>query len=277
MTTGTLYLIATPIGNLADISSRALSTLGSVDLIAAEDTRHSARLLQHYEITTKVISMHSFNEEKQSRALLRRLLDGESIALISDAGTPLISDPGSLLVRLARESGVQVTPIPGACAAIAALSASGLSAAHFLFEGFLPPKAAARQARLASLRTQTATIILYESPRRVIKLIQDIIQEMGSERRVVIARELTKRFETIYCERADHILAWLENDPDQQKGEFVVLIEGAQVPDYDESEARRVLALLLPHMKVKHAASIGAELTGYKKNQLYELALTMED
>lgn len=277
MNSGILYLIATPIGNLADISSRAIDTLRAVDVIAAEDTRHSRILLQQYQVATPLLSLHAHNEQQQGQRLLEKLLSGASIALISDAGTPLISDPGYPLVRAARAAGVVVSPIPGACAAIAALSASGLPADRFLFVGFLPVKQAARQAKLTALVSETGTIICYESPRRVVDLLQDVVAVLGPDREVVLARELTKKFESIFGDCAAKCLDWLQNDSNNQRGEFVVLIAGATVVSWDQSRAKQVLELLLPHMKVKQAAAIAAELTGYKKNALYELALSLGD
>lgn len=275
MSQGTLYLIATPIGNLADISTRALQVLAQVDVIAAEDTRHSKILLAHYQVGTPMVSMHGHNEAQQAKGLLSRLQSGESVAVISDAGTPLISDPGFSLVRAARDAGVTVVPIPGPCALIAALSASGLPADRFVFEGFLPAKSAARRARLQDLRSELGTLIFYESPRRVLALLQDLCELFGEGRQVVIARELTKQFETIHGGALNDVIAWMQADENQRKGEFVVLVHGAKAAAFDVQRAQEVLSLLLPHMGVKQAANICAQITGYKKNALYDLALTL--
>lgn len=273
MPTGICYVIATPIGNLDDISKRALDLLASADLIAAEDTRHSARLLQHYEIKTRMVSMHAHNEAGRVQQLIGKLKEGRNIAVISDAGTPVISDPGFDLVRHAREAGISVVPVPGACAAIAALSASGLPADKFIFEGFLPVKTAARKARLQELNAESRTMIFYESPRRVLSMLQDVAEVFGGERFVVIARELTKQFETIYGDQVAAVVSWMKQDENQQKGEFVVMVHGAAKTQLDEQEALRVLKLLLPSMPVKQAAQIASEITGFKKNALYQLAL----
>lgn len=269
----TLYLIATPIGNLADITQRALSILAAVDLIAVEDTRHSAKLLQHYGITTKKQSLHTHNEAQQSGALVAKLQQGDSIALISDAGTPLISDPGYQLVRLAQEQGVKIVPVPGPCAAIAALSVSGLPADRFVFEGFLPTKQQARCNKLSEFQQESRTMIFYEAPHRIIAMVEDVGTVFGVQREMTIARELTKKFETIHRTSAGAMLAWLKADADQQKGEFVVLVHGAASENQDLDEARRVLALLLPEVSVKQAASLAAQITGVSKNKCYEIAI----
>lgn len=273
MNSGILYLISTPIGNLGDISQRALTILSEVDLIAVEDTRHSARLLNHYQISTKKMALHAHNEAKQSKMIVEKLLSGASIALISDAGTPLISDPGFALVRMAQENNIKVSPVPGACAAIAALSASGMPADRFVFEGFLPAKTIARQHRLQAFVNETRTVIFYEAPHRIIAMLEDVKKVFGDEREVAIARELTKQFETIHRDQVAPLIEWMQKNKEQQKGEFVVLLHGAGKTGFDEVEARRVLELLLPHMSVKQAAKIAAEITGFSKNKLYELAI----
>lgn len=275
MPTGKCYVVATPIGNLDDISKRALDVLASVDLIAAEDTRHSAKLLQHYQITTHMVSMHTHNEAGRVQQLMAKLKEGQNVAIISDAGTPVISDPGFDLVRRARDAGISVIPVPGACAAITALSVSGLPADRFTFEGFLPVKTAARKSHLLELQAEARTMIFYESPRRVLSMLQDVAEVFGGERYVVIARELTKQFETVYADHVAGVIAWMQQDENQQKGEFVVMIHGAEISQLDEQEASRILKLLLPTMPVKQAAQIAAEITGFKKNALYQLALKL--
>lgn len=273
-THGVLYIVATPIGNLLDITQRALATLRTVDIIAAEDTRHSQKLLAHYQITTPCLSLHGFNEAKRSTALLARLTAGQNIALISDAGTPLISDPGARLVQLVRAQGIQVAPIPGPCALVAALCAAGLSTEQFLFVGFLPAKATARQRQLNALRQQTTTLIFYESPHRIVALCQDIAAILGGDRPMVLAKEMTKLFETFFSGSASEVCAWLLADAMHQKGEFVVLVSGA--PDTSSNvsaEAEQVLRTLLAELPVKRAVTIAAQITGVAKNVLYALAL----
>ncbi|HVV69683.1 MAG TPA: 16S rRNA (cytidine(1402)-2'-O)-methyltransferase [Gammaproteobacteria bacterium] len=272
---GTLYIVATPIGNLRDITQRALEVLNAVDLIAAEDTRHSQALLQHYHINTPLISLHEFNESKRIGLLLSRLEQGNNIALISDAGTPLISDPGYLLVQAVRAAAMTVTPIPGCCAAIAALSAAGLPTESFIFAGFLSSKAGERKQRLESLRTQPATLIFYEAPHRILKLLQDIMGIFEEKRRIVLVKELTKTFETFFAGTAAEVYNWLKADPYHQKGEFVVLVEGASLEKNSEipQEAQRILALLCDELPLKQAALLTAKITGVKKNVLYNFAV----
>ncbi|MCL5975298.1 MAG: 16S rRNA (cytidine(1402)-2'-O)-methyltransferase [Gammaproteobacteria bacterium] len=275
--TAALYIVATPIGNLADISARAIEVLSSVDLIAAEDTRHSKYLLQHHGIETSTISLHEHNEQQRSELLLARIAAGESIALISDAGTPLISDPGFRLVNMAREQGIKVIPIPGACAVITALSASGLSAERFAFEGFLPPKSTARRQVLEKLANEPRTLIFYESPKRMVASLQDMLAVFGGERKACLARELTKMFETIVTLPLAELVEVVINDPNHQKGEIVLLIEGqSTVVDSDEAEQARVLQILLQEVPLKQAASITASILGIKKNQAYDMALKLQ-
>ena len=276
-TTAALYIVATPIGNLADISARAIEVLSSVDVIAAEDTRHSKYLLQHHGIETSTISLHEHNEQQRSELLLSRIAAGESIALISDAGTPLISDPGYRLVNMAREQGIKVIPIPGACAVIAALSASGLSAERFAFEGFLPPKSTARRQALESLANEPRTLIFYESPKRMVASLQDMLTVFGGERKACLARELTKMFETIVTLPLAELVDVVINDANHQKGEIVLLVEGqSTVVDRDEAEEVRVLQLLLNEVPLKQAATITASILGIKKNKAYEMALKLQ-
>lgn len=278
-----LYIVATPIGNLADMSPRAISVLSGVDFIAAEDTRHSAPLLRYFGIKTHCIALHEHNERVASAPLVERLLTGASIALISDAGTPLISDPGYHLVAAARAQGICIIPIPGPCALISALSASGLPSDRFIFEGFLSARASARRRRLEELRTETRTLIFYESPHRIVECLDDLISVFGADRHGVIARELTKLFETIRDDTLATLSAWLRADPNQQKGEFVVLVHGVvqagglKIPDEPDHEAQRVLGILLAELPVKQAAALAAQITGAKKNALYEFALRQKN
>ncbi|MBX9762672.1 MAG: 16S rRNA (cytidine(1402)-2'-O)-methyltransferase [Pseudomonadaceae bacterium] len=273
---GSLYVVATPIGNLDDISARALNVLRSVSLIAAEDTRHSARLMQHFGIPTPLAACHEHNERDQGGRFLARLLAGDDVALISDAGTPLISDPGYHLVRQARAAGVAVVPVPGACALIAALSAAGLPSDRFIFEGFLPAKAAGRRARLEHVKEEPRTLIFYEAPHRILECLQDMQAVFGDERPALLARELTKTFETLKGMPLAELAAWVAADSNQQRGECVVLVAGWQAPEGEEavsSEAMRVLDLLLAEMPLKRASALAAEITGVRKNLLYQVAL----
>ncbi|MGM8228708.1 16S rRNA (cytidine(1402)-2'-O)-methyltransferase [Cellvibrio sp. ARAG 10.3] len=273
--TGVLYVVATPIGNLADMVPRAVEALQTVALIAAEDTRHSSRLLAHFDIKTPAIAYHDHSDDQRTEHILQRLLSGEHVALISDAGTPLVSDPGYRLVREARQAGIQVVPIPGACAMIAALSAAGLPSDRFAFEGFLPAKQTARCSVLQSLVNETRTLIFYEAPHRILETLRDIAQIFGAEREVVIARELTKTFETIRGGPVAEITDWVAGDSNQQRGEIVLLIRGASAPTASDmnAEAERVMRVLLEDLPIKQAASLGAKLTGLKKNFLYQWAL----
>lgn len=275
-TIGTLYVVATPIGNLDDMSARALKVLGSVTLIAAEDTRHSIRLLQHFGIGTPLAACHEHNERDEGGRFLTRLLAGDDVALISDAGTPLISDPGYHLVRQARAAGVDVVPVPGACALIAALSAAGLPSDRFIFEGFLPAKAVGRRARLEQVREEPRTLIFYEAPHRILECLQDMEAVFGADRPALLARELTKTFETLKGLPLGELHTFVASDSNQQRGECVVLVAGWSAPDDEQavgSEALRVLDLLLAEMPLKRAAALAAEITGVRKNLLYQAAL----
>ncbi|HWV13922.1 MAG TPA: 16S rRNA (cytidine(1402)-2'-O)-methyltransferase [Cellvibrio sp.] len=273
--TGTLYVVATPIGNLADMVPRAVETLQTVALIAAEDTRHSARLLAHFDIKTPAVAYHDHSDERRTENLLKHLLAGEHIALISDAGTPLVSDPGYRLVRKARDLGVTVVPIPGACAMIAALSAAGLPSDRFAFEGFLPAKEVARRSQLQTLARDTRTLIFYEAPHRILETLHDIANVFGGDREVVVAREISKTFETIKGGTVAAVTAWVEADSNQQRGEIVLLVHGAS--NLDEAaispEQERIMEILLEDLAMKQAAAIGAKITGLKKNYLYQWAL----
>ncbi|GFM55068.1 ribosomal RNA small subunit methyltransferase I [Pseudomonas cichorii] len=275
-TLGSLYVVATPIGNLDDMSVRALKVLRDVALIAAEDTRHSSRLMQHFGISTPLAACHEHNERDEGSRFITRLLAGDDVALISDAGTPLISDPGYHLVRQARAAGVQVVPVPGACALIAALSAAGLPSDRFIFEGFLPAKAAGRKGRLEMLREEPRTLIFYEAPHRILECLQDMEQVFGPDRPALLARELTKTFETLKGLPLAQLRAFVEGDSNQQRGECVVLVAGWTPPEDEDvvgAEARRVLDLLLEEMPLKRAAALAAEITGVRKNLLYQVAL----
>ncbi|MDI9730314.1 16S rRNA (cytidine(1402)-2'-O)-methyltransferase [Stutzerimonas stutzeri] len=273
---GTLYVVATPIGNLEDISARALRVLREVALIAAEDTRHSSRLLAHFGIQTPLAACHEHNERNEGGRFIARLQAGDDVALISDAGTPLISDPGYHLVRQARAAGVVVVPVPGACALIAALSAAGLPSDRFIFEGFLPAKAAARRSRLEALKAEPRTLIFYEAPHRILESLGDFEDLFGGERMAVLGRELTKTFETLKGLPLGALRAWVEADSNQQRGECVLLVEGWEAPQGESAvsaEALRVLDLLLAEMPLKRAAAVAADITGVRKNLLYQAAL----
>lgn len=275
---GTLYVVATPIGNLEDMTPRAARVLSEADLIAAEDTRHSGRLLRHFGIGTKTEAIHEHNERSQVPRLVEILKGGKSIAFITDAGTPLVSDPGFHLVRAARQAGIRVVPVPGACAAIAALSAAGLPSDRFVFEGFPPAKSAARRAVFGKLREESRTLIFYESPHRILESLKDMSEVFGPGREAVLARELTKQFETLRAGGLGELLEWVGRDADQQLGEFVILIHGlprAEREVVDEA-AERVLKILLDELPVSQATALAARITGLKKNKLYEYALALK-
>ena len=274
-----LYVVATPIGNLGDITLRALETLKMVDAIAAEDTRHTSGLLSHFGISKKLIAVHQHNEQQSAEALIARLQAGENIALVTDAGTPAVSDPGAIVVAAVRAAGFKVVPIPGASAVIAALSASGITQNGFYFHGFLPASGAARRKMLEHLKPLTVTLVLYEAPHRIIECVQDVAKVLGDERQITLARELTKTFETIYTCPASRIDAWLQADANQQRGEFVLLIEPAPEVESDEisAEAQRVLKCLLADLPLKQAVKLATEITNLKKNDLYEFALTLKN
>ncbi|MEE4944457.1 16S rRNA (cytidine(1402)-2'-O)-methyltransferase [Pseudomonas alliivorans] len=275
-TLGSLYVVATPIGNLDDMSVRALKVLREVALIAAEDTRHSSRLMQHFGISTPLAACHEHNERDEGSRFITRLLAGDDVALISDAGTPLISDPGYHLVRQARAAGVPVVPVPGACALIAALSAAGLPSDRFIFEGFLPAKAVGRKARLEQVKEEPRTLIFYEAPHRILECLQDMERVFGAGRPALLAREITKTFETLKGLPLAELRAFVEADSNQQRGECVVLVAGWTPPEDEDvigAEARRILDLLLEEMPLKRAAALAAEITGVRKNLLYQVAL----
>ena len=275
---GILYVVATPIGNLGDITLRAIETLKMVDAIAAEDTRHSSGLLSHFGISKKLIAVHEHNEQQSAEKLVLALKNGDNIALITDAGTPAVSDPGAIVVKVVREAGIKVVPIPGVSAVIAALSASGITQNGFHFYGFLPASGAARRKQLEALKTQTVTLVFYEAPHRIIESIEDIAKVLGEDRIITFCRELTKTFETIYTCPASRSSAWLQADANQQRGEFVLLVEAAPVVEADEIsiEAQRILKCLLAELPLKQAVALGSEITNQKKNALYDLALTLK-
>jgi 16S rRNA (cytidine1402-2'-O)-methyltransferase len=268
---GSLWVVATPIGHRDDFTARAVQTLRQVAVIAAEDTRHSRPLLQHHGIDTPLVALHEHNERDVVDALVRRMLDGESVALISDAGTPLISDPGFRLVRAARAAGVRCIPVPGACAAIAALSVAGLPSDRFVFEGFLPPKSAARRARLQELAGDPRTLIFYESSHRVAESLADMREVFGGDREAVLARELTKLFETVIDEPLDDLAARVAADPDQQRGECVLLVAGrGEEVDARLAEGQRVFAILREELPPAKAAKLAAAISGAPRKLLYE-------
>ncbi|MFZ7236173.1 16S rRNA (cytidine(1402)-2'-O)-methyltransferase [Avibacterium gallinarum] len=273
--TGILYIVATPIGNLQDISQRALQVLEQVDLVAAEDTRHSGLLLSHYGIKKPFFALHDHNEQQKAEILCEKLLQGTTIALVSDAGTPLISDPGFHLVRQCRQAGIKIVPIPGACAAIAGLCASGIASDRFCFEGFLPAKSKARCDKLENLAKEDRTLIFYESTHRILDCLADMEKVFGAERYVVLARELTKTWETIHGDEVGALRKWVSEDPNRSKGEMVLIVEG-NVSSEEESfspEAVKALTLIAKELPLKKAAAIVAELYGYKKNALYQFGL----
>ncbi|QIM68618.1 16S rRNA (cytidine(1402)-2'-O)-methyltransferase [Basfia succiniciproducens] len=277
---GTLYIVATPIGNLQDITQRALDIFTQVDLIAAEDTRHSGLLLSHYGIKKPFFALHDHNEQQKADALVEKLRQGTNIALISDAGTPLISDPGFHLVRKCRQTGLKVVPLPGACAAITALCASGIASDRFCFEGFLPAKSKARKDKLQNIAEEDRTLIFYESTHRILDTLEDIEAVLGAERYIVLAREITKTWETITGDTVANLRKWLAEDPNRTKGEMVLVIEGKAKSDDAEEispQAIKALALLAKELPLKKAAAIVAELYGYKKNALYQYGLEYLD
>jgi len=269
-----LYIVATPIGNISDITYRAIETLQQVDVIAAEDTRHSGKLLSHYQIKKPMFPLHDHNERERGKVLIEKIKAGQSVALISDAGTPLISDPGYHLVNECREKGVDVVPIPGACATIAALSAAGVPTDRFSFEGFLPAKEKGKQDKLNALLEETRTMVFYESPRRIIDTVQQIVNTLGADRKCVIARELTKTFESFYALPAQEMLEWLKEDSNHCRGEFVLMVAGA-IADTEAipQVALNTLTLLKEQLPLKKAAALTAQIHDEKKNELYKWGL----
>jgi 16S rRNA (cytidine1402-2'-O)-methyltransferase len=268
---GTLWIVATPIGNLGDLSQRARDVLADVALIAAEDTRHSRPLLRHFGISTPVVALHEHNEREAVASLIARLRDGENVALISDAGTPLVSDPGFRLVRAAREAGLQVSPVPGACAAIAALSVAGLPSDRFVFEGFLPAKPAARRARLRELANEPRTLVVYESSHRIAESCDDLVEAFGAEREAALLRELTKLHETFLGSTLGEIATRVEADAEQRLGEFVLVIAGrGEDADAKLTEGRRVFAILREELPPAKAAKLAAAVSGAPRKALYQ-------
>ena len=274
----TLYVVATPIGNLNDISLRALDILAKVDIIAAEHPKNSAHLLATHSISTRLIALHQHNETSMAEKILDLLNSGKSIALITDAGTPGISDPGAILVKQVRAHGYPVIPLPGANAAICALSASGNIHPHFLFYGFLPAKSGLRKRELSALRMFPHTMIFYEAPHRILESLTDMAAIFGAQREITIARELTKIFETIYTTSLEKMITWLQVDGNQQKGEFVLLLAGAEIPDKTQisDHAKHTLQRLLLELPLKQAVMLATEITGENKNSLYQLALELK-
>ena len=273
--TAALYIVATPIGNLEDLSARAVRILSTVDLIVAEDTRTSRKLLMHYGITTPLSALHEHNEREQAPKLIEQLRAGKSIALISDAGTPLISDPGYHLVRAAHAADIIVVPVPGPCAAITALSVAGLPSDRFAFEGFPPAKSAARRAFFGRLAAEPRTLIFYESPHRIIDSLADMLAEFGAAREAVVARELTKKFETLRAGSLGVLADWIARAETPRQGEFVVLVHGAEARTVAPAlpDAERVLKLLMAELPTRQAVDLAAGITGLPRNTLYKLAL----
>ena len=269
---GRLWIVATPIGNLDDLSPRARDVLRAVALVAAEDTRHSAPLLAHAGSRARTLSLHEHNEREQAERIVERLLAGDDVALVSDAGTPLISDPGFRLVRAAREAGCEVSPVPGPCAAVAALSVAGIASDRFAFEGFLPAKSAARRERLQALASEPRTLIFYESSHRIAEALADLAAIFGAARAAVLARELTKLFETVIAASLAELHARVLADPNQQRGEFVLVVAGAEgdAADATLAEGRRVFALLREELPPARAAKLAAAITGAPRKALYE-------
>lgn len=275
--TGILSIVATPIGNLDDISSRAINTLKEADLIAAEDTRHSRKLLSYLNIDTPLWTYHDYSSETATTNIIQRLLNGDSVALISDAGTPLIADPGYQLVKAAHGQGIPVQPLPGPCALITALSSSGLPSDRFTFIGFLPSKPAARKKEIELMTDVTHTWIFYETPHRIIHTLENICDILGPKRKIVLARELTKRFETILNGTVSELLNKLNEDADQRKGEFVAIVQGKEKKSDNtvDANAIHILRSLLEELSLKQASALTAKITGIKKRDLYEYGLTL--
>jgi 16S rRNA (cytidine1402-2'-O)-methyltransferase len=273
-----LYVVATPLGNLADVTLRALATLRSVHTVFAEDTRHAAGLLAHYGIRARLAALHEHNERTAARAMLRLLAARADVALVSDAGTPAISDPGAIAVAAVRAAGYAVVPIPGPSAAVAALSVAGMPG-PYAFVGFLPAKSAARRAALEGWRAFEHTLVFYEAPHRILECVDDLAAVLGADRTIVLARELTKVFETVHACALGAARAWLEADADRQRGEFVLVIAGAPggLAAAQAAEGERVLRLLLEAVPVKSAARLASEITGARKNDLYALALELKE
>ena len=275
---GELYLVATPIGDMTDIAPRALDILSTVDIVAVEDKRRSSRLFSHFGIKTPMISYHDHSEEKQVKKIIDELLCGKSVALISDAGTPLISDPGYKLVNAAKDKSIKVSPIPGPCALIAAISASGLPSDRFIFEGFLPSKSIPRVTKIQNISADSRTIIFYEAPHRILETLIDMIKVIGPSRKIVLARELTKTYETFISGTLESVLQIIEKDLNQQKGEIVIVLAGADSSEkkIETQDSKRILSVLLQELPLKQAVSLGSKITGIQKNIFYKLALDLK-
>jgi 16S rRNA (cytidine1402-2'-O)-methyltransferase len=275
--TATLYVVATPIGNVTDVTLRALHLLALADVVACEDTRKTGALLTRFGLNKQMVAAHQHNEREVADKIVARLRNGERVALVSDAGTPAVSDPGARIVDAVRAAGLNVVPLPGASAAVTALSASGLVNDRFYFVGFLPAKAKQRETELAALARVPATLVFYEAPHRIVDCVESLAAAFEPARQVVFARELTKLFEEIHRCPLGEALAWVKADANRERGEFVVLVEGAaQDTDAGEAEAERVLQILLAECSVKQAANLAAQITGRKKNALYERALQIK-
>jgi len=275
---GTLYIVATPIGNLRDITLRALDILKTADLVAAEDTRVTSGLLSAYGLSTRLFSYREHNEQAASATLLERLREGKSVALVSDAGTPGISDPGAVMARAARAAGIPVVPLPGPSAVATTLSVAGLEAGHWQFYGFLPHKAGERRRELQELAGFEWPIVFYESPHRLLETVADMSAVLGGDRQLLIARELTKRFEEFHACPLAEALDWLSGDENHQRGEFVLVVDGRPKEQDDGlAEARRVLEILLDDLSPSQAARMAARITGAKKDALYDLAIKRSD
>ncbi len=275
---GLLYVVATPIGNLEDMTERARRILTEVDLIAAEDTRHSRKLLLHLGVNTPMCAYHDHNERSAAAGIIDKISQGSNVAVISDAGTPLIHDPGYQLVKLAHQRGIRIIPVPGASAVIAALSVAGVATDSFIFEGFLPDKQTARRKHMQALAMETRTMVFYEAPHRILAFMEDVTDIFGGDRQACIARELSKYYETIKNDTLARLTNWLQEHENQRKGEFVIVIQGNdKVSGVNEEEALRILRILLHSCPVKQAAGLAAEITGLKKNALYKLALSLQE
>ena len=272
--TSALYVVATPLGNLGDLGDRAREVLAGVDAIACEDTRHTRKLLDHFGIRAETFSLHEHNEAVAAERLIRQLREGGSLALVSDAGTPAVSDPGARAVAAVRAAGFEVIPVPGPNAAVAALSASGLTDPHFLFYGFLPAKTAARRKALAALKPLPCALVFYEAPHRIEEAVADLAAELEPGRRLVIARELTKLFESIVDLPLAEAAAWLAADADRRRGEFVLCVSAPPPAEGMPAEAERMLDTLLAELPLKQAVKLAAEISGAPKNALYDLALS---
>jgi 16S rRNA (cytidine1402-2'-O)-methyltransferase len=278
-TAGQLYIVATPIGNLQDISPRAVDVLKQVDRIAAEDTRHSGHLLKQLDINTHCIALHEHNERQFAEKIVQQIKEGSNIALISDAGTPLVSDPGYFLVKLAHQENIKVSPIPGPSALIAALSAAGVATDRFCFEGFVPSKGGPRSTFYAQRQKETRTMVFYETPHRIVASLTDLCEQLGGERTLVLARELTKTFETIRNDSAQAILDWVKEDSNQQRGEIVLVVQGYAAPEGDtlSEQTEHTLKALLAELSLKQAVKLTVDITGEKKKKVYNYALQLKD